>query len=396
MKRTYVLITIDAEHSRRFDNGCWSHCVNGHFPEDLDEMIRAGAATRTERGYRLTPGRENHLLKIRNLESNALTHASRIPVPQRIEQAQAGLPLVFKSLAKFGMPAVVFLDATALYRYGRPEFRESVELILHAHHDLQFHIHPGSLDAGWFSQRGMPAPEGELFEAEKYGYATIHPLYKSVLEDFVGIAGVRPVAHRAGTYRISEVIIDVVRDLGFAIDSSLDILNRKGHVRIGQDKPSGNRPFRHRGVIEIPITAYRMIGSGRIARFSINKHSFNRIMLLRMHDAGVRVINYILHSNGLMQRFQCEPASPRAGLQGSDAGAIRNFEADLDLISKHPNMSVVTMPQLVDAINAEPSILDGPDEVPWIDARAERKRSRTAVRSRAGHLLSILKGRRRV
>src|SRR5436190_10182435 len=107
MKTTYVLITIDAENSRNFENGCWSYCVNGHFPEDLDEMIRAGAATPTERGYRLNHKLDQVLAQIRRLDSDEPTRASRTPVKQRIGGAEAGLPLIFKAMGEFGMPAVV-------------------------------------------------------------------------------------------------------------------------------------------------------------------------------------------------------------------------------------------------------------------------------------------------
>ncbi len=367
--QTLVLITIDAENSLKYENGCWSQCVNGHDPEDLESWIHGGLATRTRGGYRQAMDLGHRLHEVRNLQDERPTAASKTPVDRRIDDAKSGLPLIFKSCRRFGSPCVVFLDVTGLYQYGHAEFAESCDLIMEAGHDLQTHIHPECLNAEWFATHGIhPPPEG--IETQFWPHETSLAVHRRVTEDLTRFKGVPPIAYRAGAYRISNTIVDVLVELGYKIDSSYDILNKKGHVELDTNTLNGNAAMTYRGLVEVPISAYRWGKRNQIKRFVGNKHSFDRIeMLQEFRRQGVRVVNYILHSYSLMKTYGTDE-DPRAkiGRRGPCSHAVENFEAELEFMHESGEYKVVDTEGLLEHIRADPTILQGCGVIPSHDS----------------------------
>lgn len=369
-RKTYVLITIDAENSLKFENGCWSYCVNGHFPEDLDALVRGGLAERTPNGYRLHKGYYPAIREYRDFDSDEPTSACTAPVAERIEKAEAGLPLIFRSMSRVGAPCVVFLDTTGLYRYGRREFRESVDLIIQAGHDLQMHIHPETLYPQWFEERGVPSPtaEDKARGTQFWPYDIVHRLHRVVTDDLASFKGERPIAYRAGAYRISDSIIQTLVELGYLFDSSYDILNIKGHVSIGGGGKLNNAAVRYGGLVELPITAYTWGRPSRTVRFVANRNAYDRVVMLeRMHEMGIRVITYILHSYSMMKVYgSAEEPNAKVGRLGPDALIVEHFDRELEFMSQHEGFEIVDTTTLKTRIDEDPSILEGDGTIPSI------------------------------
>ena len=363
--QTLVLITIDAENSLKFENGCWSQCVNGHDPEDLETWFSLGLASRTSNGYRQVKNLGNRLHEARDLQDKCPTAASAIPADQRLDNATSGLPLIFKSCRRFDAPCIVFLDVTGLYQYGHAEFAEACNLIMDTGHDLQTHIHPECLTQDWFDTHDIQCPSKGT-ETQFWTRDTIYGVHRQVTEDLTRFKGSRPIAYRAGAYRISNTIIDALVELGYKVDSSYDILNKKGHVQLDRDMLDQNAIMEYRGLIEAPISAYQWGRKNQIKRFVGNKHAFDRIEMLKdFRQRGIRVVNYILHSYSLMQVYGTDD-DPRAkiGRKGPCHQSIEHFEAELDYMQTSGEFKVVDTQGLLDHIAADPSILRGDGAIP--------------------------------
>jgi hypothetical protein len=166
-------------------------------------------------------------------------------------------------------------------------------------------------------------------------------LFKGILTDFNRFASKPPIAYRAGAYRISENVIDALRGGGIGIDTSFDQLNKKGNVRIEQASMKGNLPLEYRGILEAPISAYRIAGSDRVMRFQPSRGTDGRVEALRaLNRAGVPLVTYILHSYSLMKVFG-EGSEKKTGRLGADERIISNFRRELEFISASPDFEMV-------------------------------------------------------
>jgi hypothetical protein len=259
----------------------------------------------------------------------------------------------------------VFLDVTGLYHYGNANFRESCDLIMGAGHDLQTHLHPESLGMRRFVEYGLEPPREEEGATEFWPRRVTDPLFAKATNDLAKFKGEMPIAYRAGAYRISNQIIDTLVDLGYRVDSSYDILNKKKHVQLDFSELRENAACMYRGMVELPITAYRHGKNARIKRFVASRHDFDRIDMLKAYRAaGVRVITYILHSYSLMQVYGSrEDPNAKIGRLGPDVLAVEHFERELDYMCASGEFRIVDTPTLLTLVDQDPTLLEGPGPI---------------------------------
>lgn len=358
--KTLVLITIDAEPSEKYENGCFSYCVNGRWQDRLDEWCAADIAVRTPRGYKFTESAKQGLIAFQGGEKSEGPLLTEAEVASRIANAEAGLPSIYKITGKHGAPCVTFLDVAQLYIYGEKDFQEASDLTNLSGNDLQLHLHPSVLPKAWYEERGHSRPDrGEVQDWPKDVLEAVHRI---ATDDMTQFAPKRPTAYRAGAYRISDTLIDVLVELGYEFDFSYDLLNKKGNVRFDPSLLNGNAPIRYRGLIEIPITAFAYRSPEKVKRFVGNPKPFSRIEALKQYrKAGLRVITYILHSYSLMQVYD-DPKNGvlKAGRLGLDPLAVENFDAELAYMKDSGEFEFVDIAGLKSRIEEDPTILEGP------------------------------------
>lgn len=365
--KTLVLITIDAEPSHKYENGCWSYCVNGRWPNRLQSWIDNGVAVETKRGYRIDRRQKERLADLQGHEKTDGPVLTKAEVEARISGAEAGLPSIFQISGRHGAPCVAFLDISQLYTYGGREFQEACDLINLSGNDLQLHLHPEVLGRRWFQEHGIDRPQNE--EAQDWPKDILAAVHRIATDDMARFAPKRPTAYRAGAYRISDTLIDVLVELGYEFDFSYDLLNKKGNVRFDPSLLNGNAPIRYRGLIEIPITAFAYRVPEKVKRFVGNPKPFSRIEALKQYrKAGLRVITYILHSYSLMQVYDDpENGIQKAGRLGLDPAAVENFDAELAYMRESGEFEFVDIAGLKSRIEDDPTILEGPS--PFVTVR---------------------------
>ncbi len=353
---TYVLFTIDSETNPAVGNGFWSYAVNGHLPVDLPGWLESGAATEAPYGYRLARDFAGRVSTFRDLSS-----ASTPPPPEPAPEPTSGLPLIFRALRRHGMPAVVFLDVTGAYQFGRAEVQQAAALTRADGHDLQLHAHLERLDRAWFEERGLQPPAHS--EVVDWRRETVEPAIETIIEDFTTVAGAPPVAYRGGGYRCSDALIDALAAAGLRLDSSYDHVYRDRHT-IARDRVVGNAPFRYRGLIELPVSVFD--SNARQLRFEPWETTVHTDADLRaldeLHARGERVITYILHSYSLSRLVTGENGERR--WEGPDPQYVAWFDRLLHFITDHPGLEVVDVPGLLREVDDDPSILAPPGGAP--------------------------------
>ncbi len=363
---TRVWITINSEPSLQSENGCFDHCVNGVWPaRDLDRWLDEGIVERTPKGYRFLKGCVRWLHEMYLQKPPASAGAlSPAEVEQRIQSATAGLPLIFSVLRKYGACSTALLDIAQLYRFGDESFREACSLIELSGNDLQLHFHGDCLYKTWYEERGM-SPHTESMEDRPL--EDLIPIFEAIVSDFNRFASKPPIAYRAGAYRISNAIIDALRHIGIRVDTSYDLLDKKENVNLKSKKLMGNFPVRHRGLMEVPISAYGEIATSRTHRFapvSRSRRVDERISVLRrLNESGLPLVTYVLHSSSLMKSFGDEDTT-RAGLLGPDEQRIASFSRELEFIAGDANFAFVQSAE--ELLSLERELIDHPAATPEI------------------------------
>ena len=92
--KTLVLITIDAEPSASYENGCFSYCVIGRWPDRLQDWYELQIAEPTKKGYKFKKSFKAGLIQYQGKERRDGPVLTRDEVAKRISNATAGLPSI--------------------------------------------------------------------------------------------------------------------------------------------------------------------------------------------------------------------------------------------------------------------------------------------------------------
>jgi hypothetical protein len=389
-RKSYILFTIDTETSLLHENSFFSYFVNGHFPDDLDAIVKAGIAKKSPHGYFLEQDIGTKLKQVRDFEDERTeTPSSKIPVSERLQKAEAGLPLIFREFDKYGFPCVVLLDISGLYNFGPAEFREAIDLTQQTGNELQLHYHviwpfTGETNKRWFQDCGIPLPingEPQLWPQE-----AVEACLRRFTDDIQRLSGgERPFAFRGGSYKISDPMVDALANLGYRFDTSYN-LHRPNSVttRICSQNHVTNAAFPYRRMVEIPITVYEKPMYQASMRIDPREpNGAHTDALDALHEQGARVIMVILHSYELMTKGDATPQEEaefgsRGYFLGPDQEAIHGLDAILEYIYNHPGLEVVDFRTLWERIKEDPDILMGSGDIPrapvsQIPAETERK-----------------------
>jgi hypothetical protein len=160
-----------------------------------------------------------------------------------------GIDLHMDVLEHFGATGCFFLDILMEYRYGVRGVERIVERILERGHEIQLHVHAADHLAHAADERlRRLAPALGRDDPD---------LFREVLELAIGrfehYVGHRPIAYRAGGYRIADCHLEVLAELGIRIDSSAQTWF---HARVADWMRPLTQPHRVGGLLEVPATWY--------------------------------------------------------------------------------------------------------------------------------------------
>jgi hypothetical protein len=218
----------------------------------------------------------------------------------------AGIGLHMDLLERFGFRGCFFVDVLMEFEHGQAALERTVEAILSRGHEVELHIHPEHLQdsadprverAGAGLHGGRVWEDRELFRR----------LMELSIELFEQRVGRPPVAYRAGAYRVSDVQLAVLAELGIRIDSSIQPYFNS---RVSDWMRMRTQPFRVGEVLEAPPT-YVVLderpGDWETRAFAPNPHLGDPVSTLPAPpDGPPRVATFVSHSFQLLRRRESD------------------------------------------------------------------------------------------
>jgi hypothetical protein len=160
---------------------------------------------------------------------------------------EAGIRFQMDLLEERGFKGTFFVDVLAEYQLGEGSLQPVYDEILRRGHDVQLHLHPNPHLRFARDERLRRLARATLDDDP----AAFRAAMELAMERFERRAGRLPVAYRAGAYRIFDSHFPILRELGFAIDTSI---NPFKHSAVAPWLKSRTQPFWVDGLLEIPIS----------------------------------------------------------------------------------------------------------------------------------------------
>jgi hypothetical protein len=195
----------------------------------------------------------------------ALDDPSVVPVtPERgvlgqISDQFYGTPLIMDVLEESGLKGTFFVEAFSAYNVGEAELARTYRQIVDRGHSAQLHLHPihyyyWQLTRGVISRKQVVPPRSDILAT--------HPreqqraLLQEGIRLFEKLIGRKPDGFRAGNFGASTTTLEVLAELGIRCDSSYNAAYI-GNTCLFEGGLLRNRPWRHNGIWEIPVTNFR-------------------------------------------------------------------------------------------------------------------------------------------
>ena len=207
-----------------------------------------------------------------------------------------GIGLHMDLLEHFGYRGCFFLDVLSAYQYGEDNLKRAAEAIQARGHEVQLHVHDEHVRNS--DDPAIRALAGDLMRKDPDAFAEIMGLGVDVFER---LTGHRPIAYRAGGYRITDEHFPVLEELGIKIDTSVHTYLNS---RVADWMRTRTQPYWIGEVLELPPT-WTLVRDHRDAQetraFAPNATAGDPVSAMPASSAGVpRVATYVSHSSELM------------------------------------------------------------------------------------------------
>jgi hypothetical protein len=212
-------------------------------------------------------------------------------------QENRGIGLHMDLLEHFGYRACFFLDVLSAYQYGEDELKRAVDAIKSRGHELQLHLHDEHVRNS--DDPSIRALAGDLNRKDPGQFRAILELAVEVFERLVGN---RPIAYRAGGYRITDEHFAVLEGAGIRFDSSV---NAYFHSAVSDWMRTRTQPHWIGNVLELPVS-WTMVRDHRDApetrAFAPNATAGDPVSLMPGSSTDVPLVaTYVSHSLELMK-----------------------------------------------------------------------------------------------
>jgi len=160
-----------------------------------------------------------------------------------------GIGLQMDLLEHFGFRGTFFVDVLMEFEHGQRALERTIEAIVERGHEVELHVHPEHL--GWSAEPHAVELAAELSKGGMHGQDVFRRVLELSVDLFERRAGRRPIAYRAGAYRISDSHFQVLEEFGIRIDSSVQPYFNS---RVADWMRTRTQPFHVGEVLEIPPT----------------------------------------------------------------------------------------------------------------------------------------------
>jgi hypothetical protein len=195
----------------------------------------------------------------------ALDDPSVLPVtPERgvlgqIRDRFYGTPLIMDVLEESDLKGTFFVEAFSAYNVGEAELSRAYRQIVDRGHSAQLHLHPihyyyWQVKRGVISRKQVVPPRSDMLATHLREQQ--RALLREGIQIFEKLIGRKPVGFRAGNFGASSTTLEVLAELGIRCDSSYNAAYI-GNTCLFEGGPARNRPWRHNGIWEIPVTNFR-------------------------------------------------------------------------------------------------------------------------------------------
>lgn len=184
-------------------------------------------------------------------------HVGNDPVEHLIfgktkEGKLCGIDMLMDILDCYNMKALFFVDIAEAWDYGEEKISAVLQHIEERGHDVGVHIHPDHM-----------ADKNKLFLSE-YTRDEQYEIISKCTDFYERTLGHKPLAFRAGKYGANRETLDILAELGYAVDFSEFYGQKWCHI----DPPVSKVNVRklNNGLIEIPVTSYVSLDIGFYSR----------------------------------------------------------------------------------------------------------------------------------
>ena len=280
------------------------------------------------------------------------------------EPEQVGIGRQMDLLDERGFKGTFFIDVLAEFQFGDGSLQAVFDEVLRRGHDAQLHLHPSP---------HLRFAKDERVRALSFATLRDDPaMFRGALEVAIELferrAGRRPVAYRAGAYRIFDSHFPVLRDLGIVVDSSV---NPFKNCNVAPWLSARTQPAWIDGVLEVPITWHLWHNGSRW-----RAEQFAPSISPTVQRAGVAVtpgaatgppttICYIAHSYSFLGRTTIRDEAAWAAwnqrweeLVGAEERAISGYNVGAPLIQLDhvDRRRIDTFTQVLDDLSSRPSV----------------------------------------
>jgi hypothetical protein len=212
-----------------------------------------------------------------------------------------GIGLQMDLLEHFGFRGCFFVDVLMEFEHGQRALERTIEAIAERGHEVELHVHPEHLV--WSSDppvAGLAADlSGGRGEREPDVFRRLMQLSVDLFERRVGR---RPLAYRAGAYRITDMQFAVLDEFGIRIDSSVQPYFNSN---VSDWMRTRTQPFWVGGVLEVPPTLLLLNDdpdAWQTRGFAPNSHLGESASSLPAESGGPpRVATFVSHSFQLLR-----------------------------------------------------------------------------------------------
>jgi Polysaccharide deacetylase len=285
---------------------------------------------------------ESDLLLLFTIDTEGSILRQRNPDPKRVVDelilgdygtgAPGGIRLHMDLLEQYGFRGCFFVDVLLEYQFGQEALERVIEAIASRGHEIQLHVHDHHL--AWSNDPELQALSRGMLGKKEDQFRRLMELSVNLFEKRTGS---RPLAYRAGGFRIADMHFRVLEEFGIPIDTSLLVYSNS---RVSDWMLTRTQPFRVGGVLEMPVT-WLLLRDNRAAPqtrlFAPNATAGDPVSEMPGPGHGPpRVATYISHSFELMRADRDESEAAVDEFKRRLYAKLRPEAADLLLRQNNP------------------------------------------------------------
>ena len=331
------------------------------------------------------------------------------------EPERVGIGRQMDMLDEHGFKGTFFIDILAEFQFGEGSLQPVFDEVQRRGHDAQLHLHP-SPHLRFASDERVRALS---FATLRDDPAMFRGALEVAIELFERRAGRRPVAYRAGAYRIFDSHFPVLRDLGIVVDSSV---NPFKNCNVAPWLSARTQPAWIDGVLEVPIT-WHLWHNGRRWRAEqfapVTSPTVQRAAVAATpgaEEGPPTTVCYIAHSYSFLGRTTIRDEAAWAAwnqrweeLVGAEERAISGYNVGAPLIQLDhvDNRRIETFSEVLKELAGRPSVAGIPlaelaerrhewpgagapfDPLPGYDGRGRRPTATATRRYSESYLASL-------